>query len=94
MSKLKTVERRIANVEGFEVTFRHADGRDVRSNKEGLPMYPYQVAAKNDFTVGQWREQRFNQAYPEFEITVWWADGPEAHGATKLSTLRDSYLDE
>ena len=29
-----------------------------------------------------------------FEVTVWWADGSEAHGATKLSTIRDSYLED
>ena len=70
MSKLKAVERRIANIEGFEVTFWHTDGRDVRSDKEDLPMYSYRSAAKNDVTVGQWRELRFNQVYPGFEITV------------------------
>ena len=94
MPKLKSVERRIANVEGFEVSVRHADGRDMRSDREGLPMYPYQNAAKNDQTVAQWRETRFKQTYPGLEITVWLADGTEAHGVTKLSTVRDTYLEE
>jgi predicted transport protein len=35
--------------------------------------------------------QRFNHVYPGFKITVRRADGSEAHGATKLSTLRNSY---
>jgi hypothetical protein len=94
MPKLKSVERKIATVEGFEVTVRHADGRDMRSDKQGLPSYPYQNAAKNDFTVAQWREQRFKQIYPGYEVTVWWADGTEAHGVTRLATVRDSYLEE
>jgi hypothetical protein len=53
MAKLKSVERTIANLEGFEVTIRHADGRDMRSDKDGLPSYPFRHAAKNDFTVAQ-----------------------------------------
>jgi hypothetical protein len=81
-------------VERFEVTIRHADGRDMRSDKQGLPSYPYQIAAKNDFTVAQWREQRFKQVFPGYEVTVWLADGTEAHGVTKLATVRDSYLEE
>jgi len=39
------------------------------------------------------REQRFKQVY-RFEVTVWLADGSEAQGATKLSTVRDSCLEE
>lgn len=94
MPKLKSLERKIANLEGFEVTLRHPDGRDIRSDKEGLPPYPFQVAAKNDFTVAQWREQRFKQSYPGYEVTVWLADGSEAHGGFKLANVRDSYLDD
>lgn len=94
MPMLKSVERKIATTEGFEITLRHADGRDMRSDKDGLPSYPYANAAKNDFTVAQWREQRFKKIYPGYEVTVWLADGSEAHGGTKLSTVRDSYLEE
>jgi hypothetical protein len=94
MPKLKSVERIIANIEGFEITIRHADGRDMRGDKEGLPTYPYQMGARNEFTVAQWRDQRFKQVYVGFEVTVWTADGSEAHGATKLSTLRETYFDD
>jgi hypothetical protein len=94
MPKLKSIERKIGNVEGFEVTIRHADGRDMRGDKEGLPPYQYLIAAKNDFTVAQWREQRFKQVYPGYEVTVLLADGNEAHGVMRLATVRDSYLEE
>lgn len=94
MAQLKSVERQIANLEGFEVTILHPDGRDARGDKQGLPGYPYLNAAKNDFTVGQWRDQRFSNAYPGFAVRVWNADGSEAHGATKLATVRDSYLED
>ena len=39
MPKVKSLERAIANVEGFEVTIRHADGRDMRGDQQGLPGY-------------------------------------------------------
>lgn len=51
MPKVKSIERKIANTEGFEVAILLADGRDVRSDKDGLPTYPYQNAAPNNFTI-------------------------------------------
>ena len=39
MPKVKSLERAIANVEGFEVPIRHAVGRDMRGDKQGLPGY-------------------------------------------------------
>ena len=92
--RIKNVERKIANIEGFEVTIRYVDGRDVRGDKEGLPRYEYQKAAKHDFTVAQWRDQRFSQAYAGYQVSVWNADGSEAHGKTKLATVRDTYLND
>jgi hypothetical protein len=47
MPKLKNVERIIANMEGFEVTIRHADGREMRADKEGLPQWA-------NGEMGQW----------------------------------------
>jgi hypothetical protein len=94
MPQLKGVERRIANLEHFKVTILHPDGRDVRDERHLPGGYPYQYAAKDDFTVAQWKEQRFRKAYPGFDVTVWNADGSEAHGRTKLSTVRDSYYKE
>ena len=94
MPKIKSVERQIGNREGFEVSICHPNGKDVRSDKDGLPRYTYANAAKNDFTVAQWRDHRFVQVYPGFTVTVWLADGTEAHGATKLATVRDSYLED
>jgi hypothetical protein len=94
MPMFKSVERKIANVEGFEVTIRTADGRDIRGDKEGLPSYPYQLAAKHDFTVAQWRESRFKKLYLGFDVAVWMADGTEANGGVRLATVRDSYHEE
>jgi hypothetical protein len=66
----------------------------MRSDKQGLPRYPYEKGAKNDFTVAQWREQRFQPNYPGYAISIWLADSTEAHGGMKLATVRDSYLEE
>lgn len=94
MAKIKSVERQMAQVEGFEVSILHPDGRDVRSDRTGMPGYTFRNGAKNDFTVAQWKEQRFFPLYPGFDVTVWCADGSAAVGQTKLGTVRDSYLEE
>lgn len=65
----------------------------MRSDKTGVPSYRFGKAAKNDFTVAQWRDQRFKSVYVGYEVTVWFQNGDPAHGATKLSTVRQSYLD-
>jgi hypothetical protein len=91
MAMTRSIERAIAGIEGFEVTLHYADGRNMRGDKEGLPPYGYQVAAMNDWTVAHWREQRFKQAYPGYEVKVWFAGGDEAHGRTMLSTVRATY---
>jgi len=41
MALVKNVEKRIWDIEGFAVVIRHADGRDMRGDRTGLPMYPY-----------------------------------------------------
>jgi len=40
MPKVKSLERAIANVEGFEVTIRHADGSIRREWKSSAVMAP------------------------------------------------------
>ena len=94
MPRVKTVEKQIWDLEGFDVRILREDGRDIRSDRTGLPAYPFERAAKNDMTVGEWREQRFRPLYPGFDVAVCDGDGSEPHGATKLGTLRDTYLEE
>lgn len=92
--RVKSLERKIANLEGFAITICYADGRDIRGDKANMPGYPYELAARNDFTVAQWRDQRFLKCYPGLSVKVWLADGEEAHPANKLATVRDTYLEE
>jgi hypothetical protein len=93
MPKVKNVEKKIWDVEGFDIAF-HQNGKDVHGAKEGIPQYKYQKAAKNDMTVSEWKKGRFAQCYPGYEVVVYDGDGNEAAGQTKLGTVRDSYQDE
>jgi len=91
---LKNVEERIWNTEGFAVTIRHADGRDMRGDRDGIPMYNYDRMARNATTVAEWRSQRFQPNYPGFAVDVLDAWGEAAAGNTLLSTVRDSYVED
>ena len=93
MAKVKNVEKRIWDTEGFAVTIRF-NGRDVRSDFKGMPQYPsYERMAKNDMTVADWKEKRFVPAYAGYDVDVLDGDGSLCQGNTKLGTVRDSYSD-
>ena len=75
MAKVKTVEKKIWDVEGFDVRILHPDGRDVRDDMEGLPSYTFERAAKNEMTVADWKEIRFKSTYAGFDVEVVNGDG-------------------
>ena len=94
MSLLRTVQRRISGVEGFEVKFRHPRvGRDVRDDLRGVRPYTYERMARNSWTVARWKRERFKIRYPEYNADVLNADRSVAHGRARLSTVRDTYLE-
>ena len=94
MAKVINVEKRIWDLEGFAVQFLHLGGRDVRSDRTGLPQYPSKIPAADDMTVQHWKEIRFHRVYPGFEVEVLDGEGHNAHGNMKLETLRNSYFEE
>jgi len=95
MPALKTVEKQIFRREGFRVQFRDRQtGRNVRNNLEGITSYPYARMARNRCSVNHWKEQRFNQCYPGFDVAVLRNDRHVAHGRMLLATVRDTYLAE
>lgn len=94
MPTIKSVESRINKIEGFAVRILHPTGEDMRSDKTGVKQYPFERALRNSANVRAWREGRFLQTYPGFDVEVKEADGTKAHGAKLLSTVRDSYLDD
>lgn len=95
MPKVKNVEKRIWDIEGFAVTFKHNGGRDVRADCGGVPQYNgYERMAKNDMTVAEWKERRFFPNYSGYDVDVLDGDGQPVPGNTKLASVRDSYEDD
>ena len=95
MAKIKNIEKKIWDIEGFDVRILHYDGRDARGDLSGLPnSYAYERAAKNDMTVESWKSIRFKPVYPGFDIDVQDGDGNSVQGNTKLGTVRDSYCED
>jgi hypothetical protein len=93
MPKVKNVEKKIWDIEGFDVQFRQ-NGKDVHGAKEGIPQYTYLNTTKNDMTVNEWKQKRFSQSYAGYEVAVLDGDGNEVAGQTKLGTVRDTYTEE
>jgi len=92
MPTVKIVENKIWSIERFRVSILHPDGRNVRSDYDGLPNYnSYERALSGEMTVADWKEGRFKKAYPGFEVEVLNGQGEPVHGATKLANVRDSY---
>lgn len=95
MATIKQVEKRIVDVEGFNVRMRHGrDSRDVRSDKGNVKQYGFKRALKHSKSVKDWRDGRFARTYPGFVVDVLDAHDRVAHGRTLLGTVRDGYLDE
>jgi len=94
MPLVKNVEKRIWDVEQFSVIIRHVDGRDMRGDRTGVPMYVYERMARNSMTVAAWKEQRFRPSFPGFDVDVLDGVGNIVAGNTLLSSVRDSYADE
>jgi len=88
----KTVNRQIRKCEGFDVKIKH-DGLVVKSNSR-LPAYGYMKALKNIKSVAQWKNDRFFERYPGYEVDVLDARRKVARGKTKLGTVRDTYLED
>ena len=93
MPLLKNVERRIWDVEGFAVAIKYPKGRDIRGDRDKIPMYPYGRGARGSMTVGSWRETRFRPAYIGFDVDVLDGSGEVVAGNTRLSTVRESYVE-
>lgn len=94
MPMIKRVEKQIWDVEGFAIRFLWPTGVDVRGDKQNIPSYPFERAAKHDLTVESWKAARFRPTYPGFDVEVLTADDVAAQGNTRLYTVRDSYSDD
>lgn len=93
MPTTKNVERKIGQVEGFDVIIR-LGSQDVRGDKVLPVQYSKSNAAKGTYTVSQWIAQRFKKDFPGYDVDVLLASGEKASGRTLLSTVRESYTEE
>jgi hypothetical protein len=91
MPKVGRVELRICQIEGFLVSIQNPDRRDLRSDRQGLPSWPYERAAKDSWTVDRWKRERFKAVYPGFEVDVLDADHIPVRGQSRLGNVRDTY---
>ena len=92
MPILKNVEKSIAQLEGFDISFFHRDGKDAHGALDNIPTYKYQNAAMGRMTVSDWKKNRFSQVYPGFDVAVYDGDGYEVTaGQTLLATVRETY---
>lgn len=92
MPLVKNIEKKIYEVEGFEVIIRH-EGKDVRGDATLPTQYAGQRMTKNAASVSDFRN-KFQRQYAGFGMDVLKADGSKAPGQMKLSTVRDTYLEE
>lgn len=94
MPMVKNVEKKIWDVEGFQVNFLSAAGRNVRDNKRDMPQYPFSRKAPGDMTVNEWKMNRFYPNYPGLEIEVLDVVSMPVAGQTKLKNVRNTYMDD
>lgn len=92
MPKLDCVERKIFSVEGVKVKFMQ-NGRNVRSDRDIPAQYEIRRMLKNSASVKDFIDLRLKAQFPGFDFVVLKKDGHHASGQTKMSTVRDTYLD-
>jgi len=88
MPRVEYVEKTIAQVEKFARVAFYRNGVDVKGNKEDMPQYRYSVAAPSNWTVAEWKRNRFMSTYPGYDVRVYMKNGAEAVGNMKLATVR------
>jgi hypothetical protein len=66
--------------------------RTYGADRQGLPQYPYERAARDAWTVANWKRDRFSATYPGFTVDVLNGDDQViTAGHTLLETVRDTY---
>lgn len=93
MPKIQTVEKKIFEIELVNVKFIK-DGQDVRGDKIIPTQYNFDRMLKNSASVKDLITKRLQKKFPGYDFEVLKQDGSPASGQTKLSTVRDTYLDE
>ncbi|MNE78424.1 hypothetical protein D3C80_1748300 [compost metagenome] len=90
MPLVKNVEKKVWDIQGFDIKFKTPEGKDVRDDKRDMPQYTKERASKNDMTVSEFKTI-FRKQYPGYDLDVLTADGEAVNGNMKLGTVRDTY---
>jgi len=91
LPSIKTFQRQVRRLEGFEVRVLHRDGRDVRDDMRIEVDYPYSRAAADNITVAEWRRRRAGTTLAGFDIAVLGPLGTPMHGGHLLESVRAMY---
>ena len=91
MIRVDTLERRIKQIEGFNVRVLWPDKTDVRSDYVGAKAYRCIRAARDSWTVASWIRERFKRSNPQFDVEVIDGNGNPVHGRTSLRNVRKWY---
>ena len=94
MPMVKNVEKKIWDVEGFQVNMLSGSGKNLRDNKKDMPQYPFSRKAPGDMTVNEWKNTRFFPHYPGLDVEVLDVVNMPVAGQTKLKNVRATYMEE
>ena len=70
---------------------KHLGGADVRSDRTGMPPWPYDHAARDAWTVADWRRKRFAHVSPGFDVDILDRRRQPVAGQTRLESVRTTY---
>jgi hypothetical protein len=87
VATIKQVERAIRECEGFNVSITPRTAGTRPRNVD----YEYDRAARNAFTVDDWKRLRFDRQYPDCEVKVLRQDGRAAARGMTLAKVRSEY---
>lgn len=93
MPKVKNVEKKVWDTEGFAIRIK-ANGKDVRSDRNGFPQFKGGKASRNSWTVAEWKRKKFDTQYPGLDVEVLDGDGIVVDGRRSLANVRDTYIEE
>lgn len=87
---IDAVAEEIHEVEGFKIRFVPSNDAVGRAR---VDVYPYERAARSNWTVKKCQETRFAPNYPGFDVVVLDGHGAQVHGKTLLKSVRATYHD-
>ncbi len=88
---VRSLERAIRRVEGFDVDVYWPDWTNVRGDYRDAMRYERVKASPNNWTVDDWIRKRFKKFNPQFEVRVKDGNGDIVRNNTRLRTVRDTY---